>query len=48
MEFANDLISLLLGMKDFMKKLGKMKFGEFDGCLRKVLAAEGLTAVNGN
>lgn len=47
-ETTNDLISLLLGMKDFMKKLGKMKFGEFVGCLTKVLAAEGLTAVNGN
>lgn len=37
MEFAIDLISLLLGIKDFMRKLGKMRFGEFDGCLRKVL-----------
>lgn len=38
MEFATDLISFLLGMKNFMKKLGKIRFGEFYGCLRKVLA----------
>lgn len=37
LELAIDLITLLLGMENFMKKLGKMRFGEFDGCLRKVL-----------
>lgn len=40
--------SLLLGMKDIMKKLGKMKFGEFDGCLRKVLANGWANSNKGN
>ena len=45
---VNDLISCLLGMKDFMTKLGKMRFGEFGGSLRKALIANRLTAIKGN
>lgn len=45
---VNDLISWLLEMKDFMTKLGRMRFGEFGGSLRKVLVADGLTAIKGN
>lgn len=40
--------SLLLGMKDIMKKLGKMKFGESDGCLSKVRANRWANSNKGN